>query len=130
MNWFRKLMAGRYGVDQLAVAQLIAGIILALMFRFFPYAIIRLSFFILLINTYFRIFSRNINKRYLENIKFLKFWNPIKNKYKKEISRLKSRRDFKYFKCTFCDQKIRIPRGKGKIKVTCPKCKNVTIKNT
>lgn len=123
-------MAGRYGVDQLAIAQLILGILLAITFRFFPYAIIQLGFFIVLVYTYFRIFSRNINKRYLENLKFLKFWNPIRNKYKKQIAKFKSRKNFRYFKCTFCDQKIRIPRGKGKIKVTCPNCRNVTIKKT
>jgi len=130
LNWFRRLMAGRYGVDQLSIAQLIIGIVLAIVYRFFPYKTIQLSFFIMLIYTYFRIFSRDINKRYLENIKFMKLWNPIKNKFSSQIAKIKNRKHFKYFKCSFCGQKIRVPRGKGKIKVTCPKCKNTTIKNT
>lgn len=130
MNWLKKLMAGRYGVDQLAMVQLITALVLSILYRFFPYGIIRFSFFLLLIYAYIRIFSKNINKRYRENLRFLQFWNPIKNKFKQQIARFKSRKDYKYFKCSFCDQKIRVPRGKGKIKVTCPKCKNVTIKKT
>lgn len=130
MEWFKKIMAGRYGIDQLAIAQLIAGVVLSIVYSFFPYGLLRLSFFILLIYTYIRIFSRNINKRYKENLMFLKFWNPIKYKLNRQLARFKSRKDYKYFKCSFCDQKIRVPRGKGKIKVTCPKCKNVTIKKT
>lgn len=130
MNWLRKLMIGRYGVDQLSMLLLIISIILSILSRFIDSGIIPVIFMVTAIIAYFRIFSKNISKRYQENNEFLKFWNPIKSKFNKRIKRLKNTKDYRHFKCPNCDQTLRVPRGKGKVAVTCPKCKTGIIKKT
>ena len=130
MNWFRRFMTGRYGIDQFSIALLVSSILLAIIFYFFPYKFIRVIYLGLIIYTYFRIFSRNINKRYRENYKFMKLWNPVRKKWNQWIIQFKSRKTYKFFKCSFCGQKIRIPKGKGKIRITCPKCKNTMIRRS
>ena len=73
---------------------------------------------------------KNISKRYQENNKFLRIWNIIKNKINYVPQRIKSLKDYRYFKCSNCKQTLRVPRGKGKLSITCPKCKNVMIKKS
>jgi hypothetical protein len=66
----------------------------------------------------FRSFSRQTYKRYQENRRFLML-----------VDRIKDRRN-RYFECPRCRQIVRVPRGKGKIAITCPKCKERFIKKT
>lgn len=130
MNWLKRFMIGRYGTDQLSIALIFLSIALSILSRFLPSRIIDIIYIALLIIAYYRIFSKNTYKRYIENQKFIGFWIPIQNKFKRKINRITSRKEYKYFKCTNCKQRIRVPRGKGKIKVTCPKCRNIMIKKT
>lgn len=128
MNWLKKFMYGRYGVDQLSMTLIVIGFIISIFSRTLRIPpIISIIIFVL---AYFRVFSKNINKRYLENQKFLKAVSPISTMYKKIKMRIKGRKNYKYFKCKKCRQEIRVPKGKGKIRVTCPKCGEKTIKNT
>ncbi len=122
MNWLKKFMYGRYGSDQLSNAMLIVSIsvLVANIFLKIPLLGTVVTFMILI--SYFRIFSKNINKRYQENMKFLKWWNPIKGKFNKTKKKLKQGKTHKFFKCPGCNQDIRVPKGKGRIKITCPKC--------
>ena len=130
MNWLRKLMIGRYGVDELSMLILVVSIVFSILSRFIDNGIIPIIFTVTAVLAYFRIFSKNITKRYEENNKFLKTWNPIKNKFNKKIKRLKDTKDYRHFKCPNCSQTLRVPRGKGKVAVTCPKCKTGIIKKT
>ena len=130
MNWLRKLMIGRYGVDELSMLILVVSIVFSILSRFIDNGIIPIIFTVTAVLAYFRIFSKNITKRYEENNKFLKTWNPIKNKFNKKIKRLKNTKDYRHFKCPNCSQTLRVPRGKGKVAVTCPKCKTGIIKKT
>ena len=69
----------------------------------------------------YRMFSRNLPKRQAENQRFLNWWRPIGNR----LSGVKQRRldkDHKYFTCKNCKTICRVPAGKGKIEITCPKC--------
>ena len=70
-----------------------------------------------------RAFSKNIYVRRMENDKIVSVVNKIKRNYKRNLTQFKNRKEYKYIKCDNCHQKMRVPRGKGKIKVTCPKCK-------
>lgn len=135
MNWLRKFMQGRYGVDALSMNIIILGFLLSI-FSSFNESFSILST-IVFIYAYYRIFSRDINKRYMENQKFLKCVEPITTKFKKikmkfRKNKMKAKRskDYKYFKCKNCGKEIKVPKGKGKIKVTCPKCGEKTIKKT
>ena len=118
----RTFMAGRYGTDRLNMVILCTGLaasILSMLVRVQPMNLIfwALSYG-LMIWAIFRSLSRNTYKRYQENRKFLQFWNRI------------SDRQHRYFDCPKCRQTVRVPRGKGKISITCPKCREKFVKKT
>lgn len=132
-NWLRQLgtkmriglgrfMEGRYGTDKLNTAILGAGVIVCVVSLFVknPLAnliLISMSYG-LMIWAIFRTLSRKTYKRYQENRKYLMFLERMKDK------------DHKYFDCPRCRQPVRVPKGKGKIAITCPKCREKFIKKT
>ena len=127
-NWLRRFMYGRYGVDQLSITLIVVAFIVSI---FSPrLRIPALISMVIFVAAYFRVFSRNINKRYMENQKFLKAVSPISKMFRSLKMRIEGRKDFKYFKCKNCGQQIKVPKGKGKIRITCPKCGDKTVKNT
>lgn len=121
-EWLRKFMTGRYGVDQLSNAMITLSIILVIISLVTKNNIVNYVGMFILAISYFRIFSRNVYKRYEENSKFLKWWNPIKTKFYGAGNRAKQFKTHKFFKCPQCNQELRVPKGKGKIIVNCPKC--------
>ncbi|HLR34819.1 MAG TPA: hypothetical protein VK071_05760 [Tissierellales bacterium] len=130
MNWLKRFMAGRYGLDQLSVVLIIVNFLISILLMFFNSRILNILSMILLIIVFYRVLSKDIAKRYQENMKFLSIWNPMKNKVVNKVKQIKNLKNYKYYKCPSCKQKIRVPRGKGKISITCPKCRTVIIKNT
>lgn len=124
MNWFKKIMAGRYGGDQLNNFLLVIFLILFIILRFVNSGIISFIILIIPLIAYFRIFSKDIRKRYDENQNFLNFWSPLKKKFKSKLNRVKDMKHNKYYKCPNCEQTLRVPRGKGRITIICPKCKS------
>ena len=119
----QRFMMGRYGTDKLNTAILITGVvlcILALFFGAFPLVVLILTTtsYVLMIWAMFRTFSRNTYKRYRENRRYLRFLEKLKD------------RKHKHFDCPKCRQPVRVPKGKGKIAITCPKCKERFIKKT
>ena len=106
----QRFMAGRYGNDQLNQFIFIVAIISMVLEIITRQSLFYTLTLVLLILAYVRVFSRNINKRYEENMKFLQKKDAILNKFRK--------------------QKIRIPKGKGKISITCPKCRTSFIKKS
>lgn len=123
MNFLRKFMAGRYGVDDLNRFLLVIFIIVSVIYMFTKSSIVNILSLVLLVYLYFRIFSRNIDKRYEENQRFLNATSPYRRRVNSQIKKLKNRKDYKYFKCPNCEKSLRVPRGKGMIKITCPNCK-------
>ena len=121
----QRFMAGRYGNDQLNQFIFIVAIISMVL-----EIITRQSLFYTLILAYVRVFSRNINKRYEENMKFLQKKDAILNKFRRQKYYAAQRRNFHIYTCPQCKQKIRIPKGKGKISITCPKCRTSFIKKS
>jgi hypothetical protein len=122
-NGLRTFMQGRYGSDKLNTFLLIIGVItsvLSMLTAFFN----PVSFVFTLISYFlmgwviFRMLSRNTYKRYQENRKFLRFWERLKD------------REHRHYGCPRCHQPVRVPRGKGKIAITCPKCKEKFIRKT
>jgi hypothetical protein len=126
----QRFMIGRYGVDSFSKFLLGVAFAICILDIFIDSAMLSTWFYILVIYSYYRIFSRNIQKRYQENIKFLQIKNKFTSKYEKEISLLKQRKTHHIYKCPTCSQKIRIPRGKGRICITCPKCKTEFTKTS
>ena len=85
---------------------------------------------VLLVYVYFRMFSRNIQKRYEENVKYLQMKGRIVSVFQKEKRMAQDRKVNHIYKCPSCKQKIRVPRGKGKICITCPKCRTEFTKKS
>ena len=118
----RRFMAGRYGTDRLNTTILIVGVVCYFLSMFLPLpqaklALIGISY-ALLIWSVFRSFSRNTYKRYQENRKYLQLVDRIRD------------REHRYFNCPKCRQPVRVPRGKGKIAITCPKCRERFIRKS
>lgn len=129
-KWLQKFMMGRYGVDQLSNIMIIVGVILLLINVFIKYSILNTIGLVLIGWSYFRIFSRNINKRYMENQKFLKKYKPMERKILKYKNRIKKSKDYKYFKCPNCGKELRVPRNKGRVNIKCPNCKTSFVRRT
>ena len=127
MNMKEKLMRfmyGRYGVDSLGKCLLGIGIASAAATWFSDARIFPLLAWVCIIYTYFRMFSKNIYKRSAENRAYLA------KTYKLRCFFARQKNMFVQRKCPSCKQKIRIPRGKGRIEIRCPKCSTTFIKNS
>ncbi len=126
----RNFMIGRYGID--SFSKFLMGIALALCVLdiFCNNIFINSWFIIIIIYVYYRMFSKNYNKRYQENMKFLQIKNKVLAKFHSEKSIMKQRKTHHIYKCPTCNQKIRIPKGKGRICITCPKCKTEFTKTS
>ena len=118
----RQFMVGRYGTDRLNMVILSVGLVFCLLSAFVHNIPINLLFtgisYALMVWAIFRSFSRNTYQRYQENRKFLQFFDRLKD------------RDHRYFDCPKCRQIVRVPRGKGKIAITCPRCREKFVKKT
>jgi len=124
INWLRRFMYGRYGVDELSIVLLAISLILMVIggfsLKLFPIRIVADVFIVLYM---FRIFSKNIYKRQQEYYKYLEVKNKVLGFFNRKSNRVKDLKTHKYFTCPSCKQKLRVPRGKGKITITCSKCK-------
>jgi len=156
MNNFRmmlyRFMQGRYGNDQFSQFLMITGLILLIASNFFRIGLIHTLAWVMLFYAYFRVMSRNIAKRQQENFKFLnlkaKFlkkganntskqssWKQRKaqKKQQADYSQYQQQADtenYNYYRCRNCGQVVRVPKGKGTVKITCPECKNTFTDRT
>lgn len=116
----RRFMAGRYGSDKLNMTLLIISVIASVVAAILPW--FKLTFLLLsyglMIYAMYRMLSRKTYQRYQENRKFLQFFEKIRD------------REHRYYDCPRCRQQVRVPRGKGKISISCPKCGEKFIKKT
>ncbi len=120
-NALQRFMYGRYGNDQLntfllllyAALFLVQVLIRSVVFYYLSLAAVFLALF--------RMLSRNMDRRRWENAKFMELIGPVVRwlRLRRTIRRDK---EHCYFKCPSCGQQLRVPRGKGKITVTCRTC--------
>ena len=125
-----RLMQGRYGTDHLNRFIIGLSMTVLLVSIFTGWRIFYSIGLILMVISYFRLFSRNISNRYQENQKYLTIKNRFLSIFKRKGEHLKQRKSYRFFKCPSCKQKVRVPRGKGKIEISCPKCKAKFIKRS
>lgn len=142
MGWLRKFLSGRYlRSDELSIALLVvtivlnvSGLIAGMTWLCFISNIVFLLFV-------FRLYSRKIDRRMAENAKFMEifrkftgavkpFFRKVSESFKNLCRRIQDRKTYIYLKCPGCKQNLRLPRGKGKLKVSCPKCKTEFFKST
>ena len=123
-------MYGRYGVDEFG--RFLMGVALGLLIITIFIRIPMLYYFALavLVYAYFRILSKNRSKRYEENRAYANLRYKMVCRKQTVVNRMKDSRTHRIFKCPNCCQKIRVPKGKGKICIKCPKCRIEFIKKT
>lgn len=132
---FYRFMQGRYGVDQFAkftMGVALVSIVLAIFVNTGSSvgSLLDMLGLVAIVYTYFRIFSRNISKRAQENQKYLSATAKLRQRLNKEKNMMKQRKDYHIYTCPSCGQKVRIPRGKGKIEISCPKCHSKFVKRS
>lgn len=119
---FRRFMVGRYGTDELNRFILTAVLVTVVLNLFFRSGLLIWIELVCLILAYLRMFSKNTGARFKENQKYLNLRFRTEEKLKRLKPRLEEARRYKIFKCPDCGQKLRIPRGHGKISIHCRKC--------
>lgn len=124
-------MYGRNGMDQLSQFLLYLSlfflIVSTILFSVLSgntisATILQYAAIVILVLSYFRAFSRNLVKRRNENLQYLKTVYPISNWFRSKRQRLKMRKNYKLFTCPSCKTTLRVPKGKGLVRLTCPRC--------
>lgn len=130
-NGFMRLMYGRYGTDELNLVLLFFAIFLLLLSYIpdigFIFLILALS---VMVYSNFRTFSRNIPKRRRELERYLRIKRKPQNAMRLRKNKKRDKKTHCYFKCSSCKAVLRVPKGKGEILVTCPRCNKQIPKKT
>lgn len=125
-----RFMQGRYGMDGFSGFLIGMGVGAAVLNVILRSNVLTLLSWGLVIFAYSRIFSRNRGRCTAQNLWFYNHTKGIKLFFEKEKNRYRIRKTHHIYACPKCGQKIKIPKGKGKIMVICPKCKNEFLKRS
>ena len=117
-------MAGRYGADELSKVMMFIAVALMLINLFARLEILNIVVIVFIVLIYLRMFSKNIQKRYEENCRYYALKQKVLGFFGKQKRTAQDLKTNHIYKCPSCGQKIRIPRGRGKIIITCPKCRH------
>ena len=118
----QRFMLGRRGPDELSLALLIGGFVLSILSGIRGLGLLSLVSMAAYVFSLYRMLSRNVQKRYQENARFMGFWRTSTTRVRQFFNRLKNSKDYKYFKCPECKAMLRLPRKVGEVTVTCGKC--------
>ncbi|HBA50842.1 MAG TPA: hypothetical protein DCZ91_24210 [Lachnospiraceae bacterium] len=125
----QRFMWGRYGNDNLNQF-LLAVAFACLIISFLGGGVFYILATVIMVFAYYRMFSRNISKRSAENQQFLKQKMKVRGLFIKKKREWGQRRLYHIYRCPNCRQKIRVPKGKGRIAISCRKCGNEFIKKS
>jgi len=125
-----RFMAGRYGGDEYSRFLSVAALVLVVLNVFLGRELGYLPALALIVYSDVRIFSRNFEKRRRENAAYLRIRNRVTGGVRNWLDRWKQRKEYAFFRCPGCKAMLRVPRGKGKIRVTCRKCGNAFERKT
>lgn len=125
----RRFMIGRNGSDELAFALLIAALVLSILSSILNSGILSLLSMVAYVFCIFRMFSKNVSKRYSENQRYVDAKRKATTSVSQAWIRLKNIRKYKYFKCPECHALLRLPRKVGEVTVTCGKCRHAFKKS-
>ena len=115
---FRQFMIGRYGTDGLNQFLSMSSIVMLLVSL------------LTRVLCYYRSLSRNISKRTEENYRFYSLKDRFNNKFRSLKEQWANRKLYHYYRCPQCRQKLRVPRGRGRIQISCPRCGTQFIKKS
>ena len=120
VNRLREFMTNRNGLDKLSVTLIVSAIAVNVFARFFP--LLCLLSLAILGFAVWRVFSKNLAERRAENYRFTRISNDISDFFAARRFRRQQSKQYRFFSCPACKTKLRVPRGKGKISITCPRC--------
>ena len=120
-NAIHRFMYGRYGNASLNTFLIVFSLFLYLLFVLTQIALFYWICLVLVFVSLFRLLSRNFEARRKENAKFMRLAGPVTQWFRLQRT-IRRDKDHRYFKCPNCGQQLRVPRGKGKIIVTCRSC--------
>lgn len=126
----QRFMTGRNGADELGKFISMLTLIFLVLSIITNWGIFYWIGLFLIFYTYFRMFSRNIPKRYAENQKYVTLRYKAAAKWNLTKKHLAESKTHRFFACPQCRQKVRVPKGRGKICITCPKCKTEFVKKS
>lgn len=126
----QRFMAGRYGSDQLNKFLFIVILVILIASFFVGRGWLYFIGLGLLIYAYYRMLSRNIAARYKENEGYLRLSGKVRNFFAVKKSHFSQRKNYRFYRCPKCGQQVRVPKGKGHIRITCPKCRAEFDKTT
>lgn len=125
----QRFMQGRNGSDQLSRALSLAALVVLILAVILQAAGAKVVGSVLwwialamMVVCYWRMLSKNVTQRYRENVKYLNLCDQVRAFFRREITHIRQLKSHRFFKCPGCGQCVRTPRGKGKIRVICPKC--------
>ena len=127
---FSQIFIGRNGFDNLATTCSVTALLLLIINIFAQSIIIYILWVALFGYSLFRVYSKNITKRYAENQKFLSLTKTPASYINLMRLQIRDRKTSRYYICKNCHQQIRVPKGKGRIEIRCPKCSNRFVKKT
>ncbi len=143
MNYNRQFNSGRNGADELSVTLIVAGILLILAYPVFTLPYLKIIFGVagvaLIVLAVLRALSTNVGKRRAENDRFTHLFRRTgseerrrerEEKKARKAKRKENEKIYAYFFCPKCRKELRVPRGRGKIKITCPNCSEQFIRKT
>ena len=129
-NRLQRFMAGRYGVDKMNQVLSVCSLILIVFGIFFKVSILYWVGLAVIIYIYFRMLSKDIPRRYAENQAFLQQYYRLTGWFTGKKQSMERNKGYRIYKCPQCRQKVRVPKGKGKISIHCPKCSNDFIRRS
>ena len=127
---FRQFMIGRYGTDGLNQFLSFASIVMLLLSLLTRFSLFTWVGAVLLALCYYRSLSRNISKRTDENYRYYAIKDRVDSKFRGLKKQWANRRVYHYYRCPQCHQKLRVPRGRGRIQISCPRCGTQFIKKS
>lgn len=125
-----RFMAGRYGMDALGRFTISLALFFIVLNWFISNRFTGLLFWVCIILTYFRMLSRDVYKRSAENQQFLNRTSKVRRWFYTQKNTFAQRKTHHIYRCPSCKQKIRVPKGKGRIEIRCPKCSTTFIKKS
>ena len=122
-NKVEDFMRGRNGADELGIATLELAVILAIVNIFANNTVLYVLILLLIAYAVFRMVSTDVNRRRKESMAFASKLGPARPWITNPAAALRNARTYKHATCPNCHQRVRVPRGKGHIRITCPRCK-------
>ncbi len=117
-------MQGRYGSDHLGRLLLVLSLVCIVLSLFPRLWLLSLVGLVILSICYWRMFSKRTDKRYQENMRYLRATAGIRRRVRKARKRHADRKVYRYVRCPECRKEMRVPKGKGTVRIVCPACKS------